>query len=38
MDMNANDTMIRPASAFRMNKAIQHSICEIKPVDKASWN
>ena len=38
MDMNASDTMIPPASAFRMNKAIQHLSVRSSRLDKANWN
>ena len=37
-DMNASGTMIPPASAFRMNKAIQHLSVRSSRLDKASWN
>ena len=38
MDMNASDTMIPLASAFRMNKAIQHLSVRSSQLDKANWN
>lgn len=38
MDMNASDTMIPPASAFRMNKAIQHLSVRSSRLDKTNWS
>lgn len=35
MDMNASDTMIPPASAFRMNQGNPTPICEIEPVGQS---
>ena len=38
MDMNASDTMIPPASAFRMNKAIQPLSVRSSRLDKTNWS